>query len=370
MSSLRWTEFMYPLMIIARMLLGIGSGSLRIVQDRIVAHWFEKDELASAYGIIMAVARLGSVMNFLITKNFEHRFGLTQTLLFGFFLCFFSLALAGLLAMLEYAVKKDNDSEDKPTKAVTLHDLKDLPALYWLINISRLFFFNGVVQFVVDSNEFFRDKYKIEPEQSAYIVGAIYDVGMIGSPLVGFLADYTKSVKQMLFGGIVALLPVFIVLAYTDLNPIINTVWIGLCLAVCVICYWPVMTKVIPPNLLGSGLGICTSLTAVGVGTTSFIVGKILEHDESTTLPELLHLWRITMIYLAMNVLCSFVFICIFFYKDKKRVEPEFEHAKIRPRAKSCIDGYNQHKYRRISSYNTFDDLKRPVRAWTTIGFV
>ncbi|XP_029634850.1 major facilitator superfamily domain-containing protein 1-like [Octopus sinensis] len=371
-SNLRRAVAMYPLMLVGRMLLGIGSGSLRIVQDRIVAFWFQKNELATAYGIIMAIARLGSVMNFLMTKNLEYHFGLTKTLFFGFSLCLFSLGLACLLAMIEYSVKDDDDdgtTQNKQHKVASLRDLKQLSCLYWLINISRLFFFNAVVQFVVDSTEFFQDKYKISPERSAYIIGAIYDVGMICSPFVGFLADYTKSVKRMLFIGILSLLPVFLVLAYTGLNTIICTVWIGLSLTVCVICYWPVMTKVIPPHLLGSGLGICTSLTAIGVGTTSFVVGKILEHDESVTLPEMLHLWRITMIYLTMNVFMSFFFICLFFLKDKNRVEPEFVHARLRPRAKSCIDRFDR-RLNRNGSYNTFGDLKRPVRSVSCVGYI
>ena len=51
-----------------------------VVQNRITAYWFKNKELALAFGICLAFSRLGSVLNFITTQNFESSYGLTWTL--------------------------------------------------------------------------------------------------------------------------------------------------------------------------------------------------------------------------------------------------------------------------------------------------
>jgi len=51
-----------------------------VVQNRISAFWFEGKELAFAFGCTLAFSRLGSVLNFLLTENFNEQYGLQLTL--------------------------------------------------------------------------------------------------------------------------------------------------------------------------------------------------------------------------------------------------------------------------------------------------
>ncbi|XP_075923535.1 uncharacterized protein LOC116942986 isoform X4 [Petromyzon marinus] len=74
------TRSMLALMLAGRVLFGCGNVSLIIVQFRIVTFWFREKELAMAFGVTIAFSRLGSVLNFLCTESFEHRFGLEATL--------------------------------------------------------------------------------------------------------------------------------------------------------------------------------------------------------------------------------------------------------------------------------------------------
>ena len=51
-----------------------------VVQNRLTAFWFRDKELAMAFGFTLAFSRLGSVLNFLLTVNFEEQFGMKMTL--------------------------------------------------------------------------------------------------------------------------------------------------------------------------------------------------------------------------------------------------------------------------------------------------
>ncbi|KAL8175162.1 UNVERIFIED_CONTAM: hypothetical protein K2H54_014906, partial [Gekko kuhli] len=86
-SHFRGTPYLLPLMLTGRLLFGSGNGSLTIVQNRITAFWFKGKELALAFGLTLSFSRLGSVLNFFFTQQFETHFGVQWTLWGGTFLC-------------------------------------------------------------------------------------------------------------------------------------------------------------------------------------------------------------------------------------------------------------------------------------------
>lgn len=64
---------------------------LQVVQNRITAFWFKGKELALAFGLTLSFSRLGSVLNFFFTQQFEAKFGMQWTLWGGEFLRCFGL---------------------------------------------------------------------------------------------------------------------------------------------------------------------------------------------------------------------------------------------------------------------------------------
>jgi len=60
------------LMLAGRIIFGLGGESLNIAQFAIIVQWFAKDEIAFAMGICMGVARLGSVLNEIISPKIAY----------------------------------------------------------------------------------------------------------------------------------------------------------------------------------------------------------------------------------------------------------------------------------------------------------
>ncbi|CAJ0957569.1 unnamed protein product [Ranitomeya imitator] len=79
-SHFKGSPYLLPLMLTGRLLFGSGNGSLTIVQNRITAFWFKGKELALAFGLTLSFSRLGSVLNFFLTRRFEDHFGIQWTL--------------------------------------------------------------------------------------------------------------------------------------------------------------------------------------------------------------------------------------------------------------------------------------------------
>ncbi|KAM9124723.1 lysosomal dipeptide transporter MFSD1-like isoform 10-T11 [Pangshura tecta] len=122
-SHFKGTQYLLPLMLMGRLLFGSGNGSLTniqeslilipsgppsmnweiapVVQNRITAFWFKGKELALAFGLTLSFSRLGSVLNFFFTQQFETHFGIQWTLWGGTLLCTLGFISAITVSMLD-----------------------------------------------------------------------------------------------------------------------------------------------------------------------------------------------------------------------------------------------------------------------------
>ncbi|KAH3697780.1 hypothetical protein DPMN_085290, partial [Dreissena polymorpha] len=153
-AMLKGTSAMLPVMLLGRLLFGSGNGSLTIVQNRLTAYWFRNKELALAFGITLAFSRLGSVLNFFLTQNFEAEYGLTWTLWGGAMLCglgFLSALTVSFLDILGVKQLGDADNLRSESKKVRVTDIRYFSLSYWLLALTIMFFYNGVFPFVADS---------------------------------------------------------------------------------------------------------------------------------------------------------------------------------------------------------------------------
>ncbi|WAR24580.1 MFSD1-like protein [Mya arenaria] len=80
--------------------------------NRLTAYWFRNKELALAFGITLAFSRLGSVLNFFLTQNFEATYGLNWTLWGGAMLCGLGFTSACIVSFLDiWGVKQLGDAD-------------------------------------------------------------------------------------------------------------------------------------------------------------------------------------------------------------------------------------------------------------------
>ena len=96
----------YDLMIVGRIIFGMGGESMGVAQSSIVSVWFKGKELAFALGVNMSISRLGSVMNAAIVPTVYDQNGLGPALMVGFLICCFSLANAFGLVFIDKKAEK------------------------------------------------------------------------------------------------------------------------------------------------------------------------------------------------------------------------------------------------------------------------
>ncbi|XP_075422390.1 lysosomal dipeptide transporter MFSD1-like isoform X2 [Ascaphus truei] len=282
----------------------------RFVQNRITSFWFKGKELALAFGLTLSFSRLGSVLNFFLTKPFEDHYGMQWTLWGGTLLCVLGFFSAITVSSLDKVGMKQLGLDGamlEGAKKVRIQDVRHLPLRYWLLVLTIMFFYNGIFPFVADASKFIQDKYPGYDQQTAdYIAGAVYDSSLVLSAAVGILIDYVGMRGVLAVLCAVMTLPVFALLAFTFLPPLISTVWLGITYSIAAASMWPSIPLVVPQATLGTAMGLATSVLMVGIGLSNLIVGRILGTESSEGKIPLWR-WQEMMIFMLANTIACII---------------------------------------------------------------
>ncbi|XP_053720890.1 major facilitator superfamily domain-containing protein 1 [Synchiropus splendidus] len=309
-SHFRGSPYLLPLMLTGRLLFGSGNGSLTIVQNRITSFWFKGKELALAFGVTLAFSRLGSVLNFFLTQKFEERFGMQWTLWGGVILCVMSFTSAIIVSTLDKVGMKQlglDGAIQEGSRKVRIQDVKLLSMRYWLLVFTIMFFYNGIFPFIADASKFIQDKYDgYSQKEASYITGAVYDCSLVLSASVGILIDYVGMRGVFAVACAVLTLPVFGLLAFTFVPPLVSTIWLGITYSFAAASMWPSIPLVVPQATIGTAMGLATSVQMIGIGVSNLIVGQILgTKNNESKIP--LWRWQRMMIFMLVNTICCIV---------------------------------------------------------------
>ncbi|CAJ0957567.1 unnamed protein product [Ranitomeya imitator] len=204
-------------------------------------------------------------------------------------------------------------SIQEESKKVRVQDIRRLPLRYWLLVLTIMFFYNGVFPFVADASKFIQDKYDGYDQQTAsYIAGAVYDSSLVLSAAVGILIDYVGMRGLLAVLCAVLTLPVFALLAFTFVPPLVSTLWLGVTYSFAAASMWPSIPLVVPQATLGTAMGLATSVQMIGIGISNLIVGRILGTKSSSEAKIPLWRWQQMMIFMLANTIaCIFTSITL-----------------------------------------------------------
>ena len=103
----------WPVMYVGRIIFGIGGESLSVANSAILADWFEGKELAFAFGLNLSIARLGSVINNLVSPPLANSVSVVFALWVSAILCGGSVCAALAIAPIDRSFE-DEENAAKP----------------------------------------------------------------------------------------------------------------------------------------------------------------------------------------------------------------------------------------------------------------
>lgn len=294
----------YPLMVLGRVMYGLGGESLGVAQSTFISRWFTKESgMSFAFGICLSVSRACASFNFLFTPILATRFGVVATVYVGSSLCGASVLAAFLLYALDkYAVRagviegesgdevlfldengaQSDVSPSSPTFKVS--DIRRFSLSFWYLCGICLFSYNAVAPFVGFAKIFFQVKYKYDGARASQFISSCQLTSAILSPLVGFLVDRMGRNTYILIFVSGTLAFIHVLFIATSLSPLFLMMVIGLLISFLAASLWPAVPLVVPPKAVASSFGVMTSLQNIGLAIFPMLVGAIL--DSFTEMPQ------------------------------------------------------------------------------------
>ena len=231
----------YPIMLIGRLIFGIGCSCVEVCQDLLISAWFFDKELALAVGLSFASCRFGSALTILITPNIMIYGSYSEALIIGLVLSFLGVVCSLIIIILDRNFEEEKDDfEDLESflrdysfieNGLTFEKLKDMGGIFWIMVLNALFAYACYFGFVNNSNDILCTLYGYTPQQAGELVTIMYFSAAL-TPIFGCIIDRIgKRVNILLILLVFLMIPFmnlfFLPITYSKKFIVLSLIFIG-----------------------------------------------------------------------------------------------------------------------------------------------
>ena len=266
-------------------LFGVGCDITGITVSKVVTKWFTGYELASAMGIQVAMARLGTASAISMSPVIANAFGLSAPLLVGSL-----LLLSGFLMFVAYIFMDKHFDRTRATAAASASEsddftLRDFVKVlrnpgFWLIALLCVMFYSSLRPFLKFASDLLVNKYGIDTVTSGWIVSILPYGTIVLTPLFGIVYDRLGRGSMLMLIGciIVTLCHLLLALPVTHSTWIASTVMLlyGVSFSLVPSAMWPSVPKIVPLKQLGTAYSIIYFVQNIGLMLVPMLVGNII----------------------------------------------------------------------------------------------
>lgn len=284
-------------LILARVIFGMGGESQNVANLTFISKWFVGKELAFAMAITVAVSRLGSVAVLDSQPALVKSMGVTEASAVTSIICGVSLCSCILACVVDkYADRKDTAngfalSSGDVDAAASCGDIRKLSTLYWLVSLSCVAVYVAAFPFIqVVSAPYLDERFGYNASDADKIASAINLTSAFLSPLLGLCVDkFGRRPMLIVFSA-----ASFVVCHLTFmLFPVCIHCWsiipvyifMGAALSVYGSVIWPCIPLVVDREVTGTAFGITTSVQNAGMALSPMVLTQLHSSTGSWTLP-------------------------------------------------------------------------------------
>jgi MFS family permease len=263
-----------------RLLVGTGAEALALASNVAVARWFWRGELSLGFGIRSSVCRLGSFTAQVSPTWARGAYTYWQwPLLLGVGFGAFCLIGAALYWVLDSRGERRFSLGHAPHGGkVSLRDVFGFSRSFWLIALLCIAFYGCIFPFQTFGQKFLIESRHLSPQTASLLIGMEPLFSMIGMPLFGYLVDRFGRRSLFMMYGSLLIVPVFLMLAYTDIPPAIPMAMMGVAFALVPAVMWPALAYVVDRSRLGSANGMLDAIQQLGLVVINLLIGWSNDH--------------------------------------------------------------------------------------------
>ena len=259
---------------------GVGAEVAGITVSKIIAKWFKGKELATAMGVQVALARIGSQAGYAVAIPLARAFGISTPVLLGLV-----LLLGGMIAFFIFAVMDKKLDKQMEAAAIAAGSLILPTAIVPSTLPSRpllcVLFYSCVFPFQKFASELMIIKYGINENVAGTFAGLPALGALILTPVFGgFIDKRGKSASIMLLGSAM-LICVHFIYAIPDINywlvAIVLMIILGIAFSLVPSAMWPAVAKIFPVSQLGTAYALIFFIQNIGLWGIPTLIGWVLD---------------------------------------------------------------------------------------------
>ena len=277
----------FGLMVLGRLLFGVGEETLYIALLAGLAQWFSAGGTALAMSLFFSLARVGSYAADISPRwahsLYEH--GSESPLWLAAAITGVSLAAAITYAYLDSKARGATSAAAPAHERVTWSDIRKFDRSYWYILALNVLFASVFFPFrSTFAIEYFQDAKGLTLQAAGLVNSWVFFAAIFATPVFGLVADRLGHRALMMTVGTLMLPLTFLVLGATNWSLWISTALMGLSFSVVPAVIWPSTAMLVGPSRLGTAYGLVNVLQNVGLAVCNMAAGWL--NDAAGAGPE------------------------------------------------------------------------------------
>lgn len=267
----------YELMLVGRLLFGLGNETLYIALLVGIAQWFHLGGGALAIALFFSMARVGSYSADKSTSWFADVYaaGWQAPLWFAAGLTATGMVTALLYYLIDKRLPHLRAAGQKPERFV-LKDLTGFSRSFWYILWLNVLFASVFFPFrSTFSIQYFQDVKGMNLAEAGTANSYVFAAAIFATPVFGLIADRIGR-RASLLTFAAALMPLtFVILATTSYGLWVTTILMGISFSVIPAVIWPSTAMLVEKHRVGTAFGLINMIQSLGLAAANYAAGHL-----------------------------------------------------------------------------------------------
>ncbi len=270
------------MMILGRLLFGLGAETSIVVINKVIAKWFKGKELAFAFAINLAIARIGTAVALIASPILiKAETGWTTAIWVAGMLMSIGVVLFVVYAIYDKKIG-GGPSEAEKLAADEVFRLRDVFALlrnrsYIAICLLCVTFYSAVFPFQSFCPDFLYNKFEVSLEWAGTLTSSIIWGTILFTPLFGFFVDRRGRRASLMVLGSALLFVTHLTLSLTAVTPYVAMFVLGIAFSLVPAAMWPAVALIVEEKRLGTAYGLMTSIQNFGLWLFPILAGVVTD---------------------------------------------------------------------------------------------
>ena len=159
-----------------------------------------------------------------------------------------------------------------------LRGLQGFDRSFWLLAALCVTVYACFFPFQTFGQKLMIDTRGVTPQAAALLIGMLPFFSLVGKPIFGYFVDRVAMRSLLMMIGSLFIVPVFMLLAYTDIPPAIPMAMIGVAFALVPTVLWPSLVYIVPRSRLGFANGLLDAIQQAGMAGVNVMIGWSNDH--------------------------------------------------------------------------------------------